>query len=51
MAFEGLLELIPSDSMSVLLHGLEIFPPHQRPHLEVARLQSMVAQRQITWPQ
>jgi hypothetical protein len=29
VALEGLLEFIPSNSMSSLLHGLEMFPPHQ----------------------
>jgi hypothetical protein len=29
VALESLLEFIPSDSMLGLLHGLEMFPPHQ----------------------
>jgi hypothetical protein len=29
MAFESLLEFIPSDSMPDLLHGLEMLPPQQ----------------------
>jgi hypothetical protein len=29
VAFEGLLEFIPSGSMPGLLHGLEMIPPHQ----------------------
>jgi hypothetical protein len=29
MVFKGLLEIIPSDLMPGLLHGLEMFTPHR----------------------
>jgi hypothetical protein len=57
VALEGLLEFIPSNSMSSLLHGLEMFPPHQgfTRSYKAAKLAffplSMAAQRRRTWPQ